>query len=97
MMNKVNRSPNRYIAACRALLSLDPSGSNWKDRLHELDKKKDICSPERDPDDPTSKGQYEISWIWTVTCPVNNSPDESEDLEAVTIFLLLYLHMSSSR
>ena len=87
MMNKVDRSANRYIAARSALLSLDPSGGNWKDRLRELDKKKDIRGPGRDPDDPTSKGRYEISWIWTVTCPVNNSPDLSEDSEALNTSL----------
>jgi hypothetical protein len=78
-VNKVDRSANRYIAARNALLSLDPSGSDWKDRLRELDKKKDIRGPGRDPDDLTSKGRYEISWIWTVTRPVNNTPDESEE------------------
>ena len=87
MMNKVDRSANRYIAARSALLSLDPSGGNWKDRLRELDKKKDIRGPGRDPDDPTSKGRYEISWIWTVTRPVNNSPDLSEDSEALNTSL----------
>ena len=87
MMNKVDRSANRYIAARRALLSLDPSGGNWKDRLRELDKKKDIRGPGRDPDDLTSKGRYEISWIWTVTRPVNNSPDESEDSAALNASL----------
>lgn len=87
MMNKIDRSANRYIIARRALLSLDPSGGNWKDRLHKLDKKKDIRGPGRDPDDLTSKGQYEISWIWTVTRPVNNSPDESEDSEALNTSL----------
>jgi hypothetical protein len=87
MMNKVDRSANRYIAARSALLSLDPSGGNWKERLRELDKKKDIRGPGRDPDDQTSKGRYEISWIWTVTRPVNNSPDESEDSEALNTSL----------
>jgi hypothetical protein len=79
MMNKVDRSANRYITARTALLSLDPTGGNWKDRLQELDKKKDIRGPGRDPDDLSSKGRYEISWIWTVTRPVNNTPDESEE------------------
>jgi hypothetical protein len=100
MMNKVDRSANRYIAARSALLSLDPLGGNWKDRLRVLDKKNDICGPGRDPDDLTSKGRYtlsssslplnlqsEISWIWTVTRPVNNSPDESEDSEALNTSL----------
>ena len=42
-------------------------------------KKKDIRGPGRDPDDLTSKGRYEISWIWTVFPPLNNTPDESEE------------------
>ena len=79
MMNKVDRSANRYIAARNALLSLDPSGGDWKDRLRELNKKTDIRGPGRDPDDLTSKGRYEISWIWTVTRPVNNTLEESEE------------------
>ena len=79
MTNKVDRSANRYIAARKALLSLDPSGGDWKDRLRELNKKKDIRGPGRDPDDLTSKGRYEISWIWTVTRPINNTPDVSEE------------------
>ena len=80
MMNKIDRSANRYIAARRALLSLDPTGGDWKERLQELDKKKDIRGPGRDPDDPTSKGRYEISWIWSVSRPINNTADESEEV-----------------
>ena len=87
MMNKVDRSADRYIAARKALLSLDSSGGNWKDRLRELDKKKDIRGPGRDPDDLTSKGRYEISWIWTITRPINNTPDEAEDSEALNTSL----------
>jgi hypothetical protein len=87
MMNKVDRTANRYIAARRALLSLDPTGGVWKDRLRELDKKKDIRGPGRDPDDPTSKGRYEISWIWTVSRPVNNTPDDSESEEVLNASL----------
>jgi hypothetical protein len=87
MMNKVDRSANRYISARRALLSLDPTGGDWKDRLCELDKQSDIRGPGRDPDDPTSKGRYEISWIWTVFRPVNNTPDDSESEEVLNASL----------
>ena len=31
MMNKVDRSANRYITVRNALLSLDPTGGDWKD------------------------------------------------------------------
>jgi hypothetical protein len=87
MMNKVDRTANRYVAARRALLSLDPTGGNWKDRLRELDKAKDIRGPGRDPDDLTSKGRYKISWIRTVPRPLNTSPDDSESEETLNASL----------
>jgi hypothetical protein len=86
MMNKVDRTANRYIGARRSLLSLDATGGDWKDRLRELDRK-DIRGPGRDPDDLTSKGRYEISWIWTVSRPHNNTPDDSESEETLNASL----------
>ena len=47
MMNKIDRTANRYITARTALLSLDPTSGDWKDRLCELDKKKRYSWPRK--------------------------------------------------
>ena len=46
MMNKIDRTANSYIATSTALLSLDPTGGDWKDQLCELDKKKIFVAQE---------------------------------------------------
>jgi hypothetical protein len=61
--NKTQRCAERYRAARRVLLALDPSGS-WCRRLRQLNAD-DIRGPGRD-DEMSSNGRFEQSWIWLV-------------------------------
>ena len=61
--NKTLRYAERYRAARRALVTLDPSGL-WSERLRQLNAE-DIRGPGRD-DDTSSNGRFEQSWIWLV-------------------------------
>ncbi|KAF9007366.1 hypothetical protein BDQ17DRAFT_1323975 [Cyathus striatus] len=63
-----------------ALSKLDPNGE-WKTYLHEL-KSEDISGPGKDPDDMSSNGQFEISWIWLVphaSSKTNNDDDKMNE------------------
>ena len=65
---KLQRAANRYHVAYAALMALDPNGQ-WKKQFKEL-KPSDIRGPGRNPDNPedgTSNGRFEPSWIWLVT------------------------------
>ena len=68
MQYKLQYSVNRYRVAYNALMALDPNGS-WRERLKEL-KDGDVRGPGRDVDNiedtKTSKGRFEMSWIWLV-------------------------------
>ena len=61
--NKTQRCAERYRAARRALLALDPNGL-WCARLRHLNAD-DIRGPGRD-DETSSNGRFEQSWIWLV-------------------------------
>jgi hypothetical protein len=63
--DKTMRCAERYSAAFKALLTLDPNG-DWTHRLKFLDHKKDLHSPRRDDDDP-GESKRELSWIWLVS------------------------------
>ncbi|KAF8221054.1 hypothetical protein L208DRAFT_1330325 [Tricholoma matsutake] len=76
----------RYSAAHTCLLAADPMGE-WNSRLKEL-KKSDVRGPGRmdfsmemsDALD-TSKGHFEISWIWLVPRPATETEvDASEEI-----------------
>jgi hypothetical protein len=58
--DKVYLCAERYRAAWRALLQLDPKGP-WLTAFHEL-KKEDIKFPAKDDDE--GEGFRVISWIW---------------------------------
>lgn len=60
--SKIDRAAQKYRRARAALLNLDPDGS-WNGQLKEL-RKEVIRGPGRDPDNKTSNGRYEPSWIW---------------------------------
>ena len=60
--DKVSRCVERYRAAHKALLALDPRGQ-WEARLRQL-KEEDIRAPGRG--DGESEGFRQISWIWLV-------------------------------
>lgn len=61
---KALHDAERYRAARRALLSLDPGGS-WMGRLKELSAA-DVRPPNRTQDDE-SEGRRTLAWIWTAT------------------------------
>ena len=61
--NKTQRCAERYRAARRALLALDPNGL-WCACLRHLNAD-DIRGLGRD-DETSSNGQFEQSWIWLV-------------------------------
>ncbi|KAJ3511895.1 hypothetical protein NLJ89_g3832 [Agrocybe chaxingu] len=75
---KIKRCAFRYRTARSALVILDPNGK-WQDRLRVLHDK-DIHGPGRDPDDATSKGRYEMSWIWLVARPADVELQKEEEL-----------------
>ncbi|KAF8984861.1 hypothetical protein BDQ17DRAFT_1393808 [Cyathus striatus] len=58
-----------------SVLSLDPNG-NWQSHLLEL-KNEDVQGPGKNPDDISSSGRFEMSWIWLV--PRNSSGDDEEN------------------
>lgn len=64
--DKTIRCAERYSAAYKALLILDPNG-DWISRFKFLDHKKDLRSPRRDIDDDTGESRRELSWIWLVS------------------------------
>ncbi|KAF8817301.1 hypothetical protein BYT27DRAFT_7227910 [Phlegmacium glaucopus] len=79
MTNKMDQTANCYRAARAMLYALDPTGGDWKEHLHVLNKN-NIRGPGKDPDNPTSKGRYEPSWIWLVArVGAGDVGDESEE------------------
>lgn len=86
--NCLKESVLHYHAAYTTLLIADPAGK-WKDHLKNL-KDSDVCGPGKDdfyiqePNSPapgTSKGQFEISWIWLV--PQSATEVEADSSEQV--------------
>ena len=79
MQYKLQYSVNRYRVAYSALMALDPNGS-WRERLKEL-KDGDVRGPGRDIDNvedtKTSKGRFEMSWIWLV--PRHSSQEKGDN------------------
>lgn len=84
--HRIQLSMLRYSAARACLLAADPMGE-WNTRLKEL-KKSDVRGPGRmdfsmemsDALD-TSKGHFEISWIWLVQRPATETEvDASEQI-----------------
>ncbi|KAF8991837.1 hypothetical protein BDQ17DRAFT_1432817 [Cyathus striatus] len=71
--NKTQLHADSYRRAYAAISSLDPHG-NWQSNLFEL-KNEDIQGPGQDPDDTSSSGRFEMSWIWLVS---NNSSGKTE-------------------
>ena len=72
---KVKRVATRYRGAYRALSALDPEGKKvigWKCYFLEL-KDADIRGPDREVHE-TSEGQFQQSWIWTVSPPRPSVP-----------------------
>ncbi|KAH7903922.1 hypothetical protein BJ138DRAFT_1188251 [Hygrophoropsis aurantiaca] len=61
LMDKARNHADRYRAARRALVALDPEG-DWKAMLKVLHTE-DIRGPRR-TEDEASEGNREISWIW---------------------------------
>ena len=60
--DKIDRCADRYRAARRALVSLDPQGAEWSQRFREL-KAEHVKGPRRTEEDK-SEGRRELSWIW---------------------------------
>lgn len=78
---RIKRVANRYRSARQALMGLDPKDkltAGWKRFFLEL-KEEDICGPDRETDEK-SEGQFQQSWIWTVSHPrLNSSNSISSD------------------
>lgn len=71
--NKIDRCADRYRAARRALVGLDPQGvGEWSKRFREL-RAEHVRGPRRNEEDQ-SEGRRELSWIWMV-----RSASESSD------------------
>ncbi|KIL68676.1 hypothetical protein M378DRAFT_184632 [Amanita muscaria Koide BX008] len=79
---RTQRCAQRYRAAWKALLALDPDGS-WRTRLQEL-RDADIRGPGKDDlgDKTTSNGRFEPSWIWLVP-RVLSAPDMESSEETL--------------
>ena len=87
--HRMRQSVLRYRTARSALLTANFGGQNWEDRLKDL-KDSDVRGPGKDDfyfQEPgkanygTSKGRYEISWIWLV--PKSQSEVETNSSEEV--------------
>jgi hypothetical protein len=64
--DKTMHCAERYSAAYKALLKLDPNG-DWILRFKFLDHKKNLRSPRHDFDDDPGESRRELSWIWLVS------------------------------
>jgi hypothetical protein len=88
LTTKTRLFADRYRAARKALLVLDPNG-NWQHRLLPL-RKGDIKGPTM-TDDDESEGRRELSWIWVTARSVPVEGDEFEIAEGVPISFFLNL------
>ncbi|KAF8976702.1 hypothetical protein BDQ17DRAFT_1454822 [Cyathus striatus] len=77
--NRVDLCAIQYRMAHIALLKLDPN-REWQSNLHEL-KNEDISGPGKEPDDPTSNGRFEMSWIWLVPRASANTENNDNELD----------------
>jgi hypothetical protein len=75
---KVTRCADRYGAARKALLILDPNGE-WILRLREL-KPEDVRPPERSEEEKKKEGKREVSWIWMTKTTIPDSVISEEDV-----------------
>ena len=87
--DKTIRCSERYNAARKALLKLDPHG-DWTQRFRHLDPKKDLRSPRRDEDDP-GESRRELSWIWLVSRDVGTTASAEEINDSKLFFSLSFL------
>jgi hypothetical protein len=86
---KVTRGVDRYRAARKALLVLDPNG-DWILRLREL-KSEDVRPPERSEEEKKKEGKREVSWIWMTKTPT--IPDGVVSKEEVTDSKCLFISL----
>jgi hypothetical protein len=86
---KMDRCAERYRAARRALLSLDPT-SAWASRLREL-KDEDIRSPHRgEDDDDDGEGNRTLSWIWLARKENARHSHETEVVDSTCLVICCF-------
>jgi hypothetical protein len=83
----------RYSAAYKALLKLDPNG-DWILRFKFLDHKKNLRSPRHDFDDDPGESRRELSWIWLVS-PEGGSPKSVASADEINESIYFILTSSS--
>ena len=91
--DKTIRCAERYSAAYKALLILDPDG-DWTSRFKFLDHKKDLRSPRRNIDDDPGESRRELSWIWLVS-PGGGPPESVASADEINESMYSILISSS--